>query len=190
MHENGIGVAQDFHLAKRYYDQALSTNPDCYLPVTLALLKLRIRSIYNTLTMGSVNGIDVKGGDEQDLAANRDTIELLRFNNLWRVVWHQWFAQVPIGNDVETARPPPEDDQLDSYSDVVWDEYEEQGEGIAQGALIIALCALIAGLVWYRNNHPIRELEQGEGQQERDREVLPGREGDLPLGQWIGGAAI
>lgn len=57
MHENGVGLTQDFHLAKRYYDQALETNEEAYLPVTLSLLKLRARSAWNTLTRGRINSI-------------------------------------------------------------------------------------------------------------------------------------
>jgi SEL1 protein len=57
MHENGVGLDQDFHLAKRYYDHALETNDEAYLPVTLSLFKLRFRSAWNTLTHGRVNSI-------------------------------------------------------------------------------------------------------------------------------------
>lgn len=57
MHENGIGVEQDFHLAKRFYDMALETNQEAYLPVKLGLLKLRMRSAWNTLTNGKVKSI-------------------------------------------------------------------------------------------------------------------------------------
>lgn len=57
MHENGIGVEQDFHLAKRFYDQALETNQESYLPVKMSLLKLRMRSFWNTITNGNVNSI-------------------------------------------------------------------------------------------------------------------------------------
>jgi SEL1 protein len=58
MHENGIGIEQDFHLAKRFYDQALETNPrEAYLPVLLSLYKLRLRSWWNTVTNGRVNSI-------------------------------------------------------------------------------------------------------------------------------------
>ncbi|KAK9358360.1 hypothetical protein V1504DRAFT_461383 [Lipomyces starkeyi] len=59
MHENGLGVEQDFHLAKRFYDLALTTNSEAYLPVTLSLYKLRLRSFWNSITGGSVNGIGV-----------------------------------------------------------------------------------------------------------------------------------
>ena len=62
MHENGVGLDQDFHLAKRYYDHALETNDEAYLPVTLSLFKLRLRSAWNTLTHGRVNSIQDEPG--------------------------------------------------------------------------------------------------------------------------------
>lgn len=57
MHENGIGLVQDFHLAKRYYDHALEVNEEAYLPVTLSLFKLRLRSAWNTITHGPIHSI-------------------------------------------------------------------------------------------------------------------------------------
>lgn len=57
LHENGIGLDQDFHLAKRYYDNALEVNEEAYLPVTLSLLKLRMRSAWNTITHGPIHSI-------------------------------------------------------------------------------------------------------------------------------------
>lgn len=57
MHENGVSLTQDFHLAKRYYDHALETNDEAYLPVTLSLLRLRMRSAWNTFTNGQINSI-------------------------------------------------------------------------------------------------------------------------------------
>lgn len=62
MHENGFGLKQDYHLAKRYYDQALETNDEAYLPVTLSLLKLRTRSAWNTITNGRINSIQDEPG--------------------------------------------------------------------------------------------------------------------------------
>jgi SEL1 protein len=69
MHENGVGLTQDFHLAKRYYDQALETNEEAYLPVTLSLLKLRVRSAWNTLTHGRINSIRDEPGEHNRRSA-------------------------------------------------------------------------------------------------------------------------
>lgn len=57
MHENGVGLNQDYHLAKRFYDQALEVNAEAYLPVTLSLAKLRLRSAWNTFTHGPIHSI-------------------------------------------------------------------------------------------------------------------------------------
>ncbi|EJU00662.1 hypothetical protein DACRYDRAFT_89647 [Dacryopinax primogenitus] len=54
MYKNGLGIPQDFHLAKCYYDLAMETNPGGYLPVTLSLIKLYARSIWYTI-LGSKN---------------------------------------------------------------------------------------------------------------------------------------
>jgi SEL1 protein len=63
MHENGVGIDQDFHLAKRHYDLALETNPrEAYLPVVLALYKLRARSWWNTITNGKIKSIQDEPG--------------------------------------------------------------------------------------------------------------------------------
>ncbi|GBP24427.1 Protein sel-1 homolog 1 [Eumeta japonica] len=42
MHELGLGLAKDWHLAKRCYDLAISMSPDARLPVALALAKLNV----------------------------------------------------------------------------------------------------------------------------------------------------
>lgn len=68
MHEHGIGsVTKDYHMAKRYYDLALEMNKEAYLPVTLALTKLRIRSWWNGVSGGKVNGI--RDDDDDNNAA-------------------------------------------------------------------------------------------------------------------------
>lgn len=63
MHENGVGIEQDFHLAKRFYDQALEANAEAYLPVKLSLIKLRLRSWWNDVRGGDVRGIKDEEGE-------------------------------------------------------------------------------------------------------------------------------
>ncbi|KAG6902369.1 hypothetical protein C0995_000931 [Termitomyces sp. Mi166 len=68
MYENGIGVPQDFHLAKRHYDLALETNSEAYLPVVLSLGKLYVRSIWHTL-MGGKSGLSIWSSEDDLLDA-------------------------------------------------------------------------------------------------------------------------
>uniref|UniRef100_A0A6P7G3Y7 Protein sel-1 homolog 1 n=1 Tax=Diabrotica virgifera virgifera TaxID=50390 RepID=A0A6P7G3Y7_DIAVI len=42
MHEQGLGMVRDMHLAKRYYDRAAELSPDAKVPVALALIKLNV----------------------------------------------------------------------------------------------------------------------------------------------------
>lgn len=46
MHENGVGVEKDYHLAKRYYNRALKTDPSSFLALQLALWKLHIKHFF------------------------------------------------------------------------------------------------------------------------------------------------
>jgi SEL1 protein len=70
MHENGVAVEQDFHIAKRYYDLALETNQEAYLPVKLSLIKLRIRDFWDRITNGNVNPIQDEAGECNNLLKN------------------------------------------------------------------------------------------------------------------------
>ncbi|KAG0041722.1 ERAD-associated protein [Gryganskiella cystojenkinii] len=84
MHENGVGVPKDFHLAKRWYDKSLSTNPGAVLPVSLSLAKLNARYIWSYLTGGetgenagsfwSINGKTPSGSKAQ--SAGDDPLDL------------------------------------------------------------------------------------------------------------------
>lgn len=53
MHEQGLGLKRDFHLAKRYYDMAADSSADAHVPVALARLKLAI--IYGLESMKKYN---------------------------------------------------------------------------------------------------------------------------------------
>ncbi|CAI4046419.1 hypothetical protein SKDZ_12G2410 [Saccharomyces kudriavzevii ZP591] len=55
MHEHGLGVNKDFHLAKRYYDQVLEHDHRFYLASKLSVLKLHLKSWLAWLTRGKVN---------------------------------------------------------------------------------------------------------------------------------------
>ena len=55
MHEHGLGVNRDFHLAKRYYDQVLEHDHKFYLASKLCVLKLHLKSWLTWITREKVN---------------------------------------------------------------------------------------------------------------------------------------
>lgn len=50
MHEQGLGMAKDTHLAKRCYDLAAETSTDAKIPVAFALFKLSLMFHWKSLT--------------------------------------------------------------------------------------------------------------------------------------------
>ncbi|KAG1076539.1 hypothetical protein G6F42_025464 [Rhizopus arrhizus] len=73
MYERGIGVAKDFHLAKRAYDQALNIDQDAYLPVKLSLIKMYAKYYWEWITGHEVGPALQSGadGDEDTVAKKR-----------------------------------------------------------------------------------------------------------------------
>ncbi|CAL8090827.1 unnamed protein product [Orchesella dallaii] len=59
MHENGLGLKQDLHLAKRFYDMAAETSNDAKVPVALALVKLQVVSYFKGV--GLLSGVEEGG---------------------------------------------------------------------------------------------------------------------------------
>ncbi|KAF2716274.1 HCP-like protein [Polychaeton citri CBS 116435] len=151
MHENGIGLAQDFHLAKRYYDQALETNPEeALLPVKLSLWKLRWRSWWNGVTGGTIRGVE-----EEIIPEKQRTFS--EFVNEFLEADAQMYAQEHYeDDDWESHEGFPGDDGF-------YDNETDLDDGILDTLLIGALLAGLAWLFWYRQQQA-RAAEQRPGQ--------------------------
>ncbi|PQE03262.1 ubiquitin- ligase sel1 ubx2 protein [Rutstroemia sp. NJR-2017a BBW] len=132
MHENGVGLDQDFHLAKRYYDHALETNEEAYLPVTLSLFKLRIRSAWNSFTHGKVNSII----DEPNLAPQKQW-SLSEWISNFLQDDHPYYADNDDDDNYISANDPmPGGDADGLYDDLIED-------GIIESLIIIGLAAAL-----------------------------------------------
>lgn len=70
MHERGLGLARDRHLAKRCYDLAAEASPDARIPVALALIKLFF--LFGVDYMNDFNLIDQLTKWDQLLGPNWD----------------------------------------------------------------------------------------------------------------------
>ncbi|KIX07857.1 uncharacterized protein Z518_02511 [Rhinocladiella mackenziei CBS 650.93] len=171
MHENGIGsVAQDFHMAKRYYDLALEMNKEAYLPVTLALTKLRVRSWWNGVSGGKINSIR----DEEDEEGRRRPKTWTEWINRFLDAAEEMDAQEAAtaarerddedllaygdpgmpGGDGDYANGPRRDRQVgagaqgeDVYGADEWDDFDD---GLVESLIIIALAGALALLVYAR----------------------------------------
>ncbi|TID29902.1 hypothetical protein CANINC_001541 [Pichia inconspicua] len=64
-YEYGIGVAQDLHLAKRYYDEALLLTTDAYVPVRIAVIRIKLKA-----WLWQLYGLDGRGLGESQSKTN------------------------------------------------------------------------------------------------------------------------
>ncbi|KAL3958864.1 hypothetical protein ACCO45_007026 [Purpureocillium lilacinum] len=152
MHENGIGLTQDFHLAKRYYDHALEVNEEAYLPVTLSLLKLRIRSAWNTLTHGSVHSIQDEPKKGKDWSLSEWIANFLEDDNI--------YYEDELNND-------------NMYEGTIGagDEDFDDG-GVVESVVIIGITMALVFLLWWR-----QRIQQAHAQAEEERRRNQGQEG-------------
>ncbi|TPX09304.1 uncharacterized protein E0L32_009496 [Thyridium curvatum] len=188
MHENGVGLNQDYHLAKRYYDAALATNEEAYLPVTLSLLKLRARSAWNTFTHGRINSIQDEPAVKKDWSFSEWIANFLSDENLY---WDDDF------DDYDSSMPGGDGGAMP----------EDIDDGVMESLVIVGLAAALAFLVYYRQQRQqahqrqeeeARRRQQGDqgGQvvggggapapQQPDRGMFP-RPGDPEFANWVAG---
>ncbi|XP_053139946.1 protein sel-1 homolog 1 isoform X2 [Hemicordylus capensis] len=115
MHEKGLGIKQDIHLAKRFYDMAADANPDAQVPVFLALCKLGIIYAFQYIQETNVKEVfshldmDQLLGPEWDLYLMTIIALLLGTVIAYRQRQHQAIPR-PAGPRpaVPPQEPPPE----------------------------------------------------------------------------------
>lgn len=167
MHENGIGLEQDFHLAKRYYDAA--TEPpmkEAKAPVALALIKLRVRGWWDWVTGGSINQIGDSESEEKEKQKKKKTFK-------------EWFSEF-VAADLEqyeeedAARREAGDDgnYMNEWGESLHggydgEDWEDYGDGLVETLVIVGLAASLAFLVWYRQMVNLRERARLQREQQQ-----------------------
>lgn len=196
MYENGIGnVVQDFHMAKRYYDLALEMNKEAYLPVTLALMKLRLRSWWNSISGGKINSIREEEDEERkrpktwsewinrflDAAEEMDAQEAAAAARDRDDDDMAGFAEPGMpGGDAEYAKREPERNRPGGAQEDVYgaDEWDQIDDGLIESLIIIALAGALAMLVYARQARQrgledARRQQQGQGQGQNQNQNQP-----------------
>jgi SEL1 protein len=161
MHENGVGLDQDFHLAKRFYDKSFETNSEAYLPVTLSLVKLRIRSAWNTFTNGRVNSIQ----EEPEVQRRRSFRE-------WVTNFLADDAAFYSTEDLDTHA---DSDDSSSYNDALDDPmpggdilFEDMDDRLVDSLLIISLVTTLLFLIYWRQRRLTNQRNQANQQNNAD----------------------
>lgn len=93
MHEQGLGMKKDIHLAKRFYDLAAETNVDAKIPVALALLKLQF--MYKIESLQEDNIFKLIMSLDENIQSNWD---------LYLIT----IVTILLGMIIYSRRPPPE----------------------------------------------------------------------------------
>lgn len=221
MYENGIGVPQDFHLAKRHYDMAVETNSEAYLPVLLSLVKLYGRSLWYTL-QGGKDGLNLWKYDADKMSVaerarlkqeidsgSQDTsqkdggaqpaphkeeraVEESEDDGKWyRGKASEDFRRRRQGEAARTAAAEEEDDlyqwaqerrnaEHERDTDFGPEDYfeaairgghqrQEEVDEFTETLLLVALCGLVALLIYVRTRIVRRTREQ-EQEPQQDRE--------------------
>lgn len=179
MHENGIGtVEQDFHMAKRYYDLALEMNKEAYLPVKLALLRLRARSWWNGISGGKVKPMEDDDEEEREKRPKSLGEWLARFLDAAVEMDAQEYAalqqQGEYGDELDhIAYGEP---GMPGGDNEYWytggnrnegeggdDFYSDLDDGLLESLVIIALAGALAMLVYVRQQRQ-RDARERERQ--------------------------
>ncbi|KAJ6661294.1 hypothetical protein lerEdw1_015431 [Lerista edwardsae] len=115
MHEKGLGIKQDIHLAKRFYDMAADASPDAQVPVFLALCKLGLIYAFQYIQETNIKEVfshldmDQLLGPEWDLYLMTIIALLLGTVIAYRQRQHQAIPRPPGPRPaVPPQEPPPE----------------------------------------------------------------------------------
>ncbi|KAK5853125.1 hypothetical protein PBY51_006942 [Eleginops maclovinus] len=136
MHEKGLGIKQDIHLAKRFYDMAAEASPDAQVPVFLALCKLGL--VYTLQYMQDLNlnelvtqvDLDQLLGPEWDLYLMTVIALLLGTVIAYRQRQHQIIVPPRPPAPAPAPPPPPRPPQEPSQPQA---EPQDQADAQAQG---------------------------------------------------------
>ncbi|KAK8847683.1 hypothetical protein IAR55_005542 [Kwoniella newhampshirensis] len=183
MYENGQGVAQDWHLAKRFYDLAGETSAEAYLPVLLSLIKLYVRSWWVDIKSGGATpGLSLFEAEPTDIPKM----------STWDRIKALFTEPFPIegsGGGV-LLDPLEEEGNLENEDAATYDDnsapgwtqggagYGDEEEEFLEDLVILGLLVGTVGLIWVRARWAAAEREREE---RRRREGLPPGGADGPL---------
>ncbi|KAM5440496.1 ERAD-associated protein [Microsporum canis] len=164
MYENGLHVEQDFPMAKRYYDLALETNQEAYFPVTISLLRLRIRNFWNKMIRGKANTINAEPDVNTPRTFKEWISHFINYNEEEEAYQRGLRQQDPADPDAildDAGNPHGQDQDLNYYDEDVLDF----DDGILESLIIIGLVATLVLLLHFRQQRAARRAQEANANQ-------------------------
>ena len=152
---------QDFHLAKRWYDRSLASNPAAYLPVTLSLLKLYAHSIWNYVTGGDnpiINSNDVDDSESLDEVRRRPKGQQREGG------WDSEEEKLLKDYNKRNKGDDESGDNTGLHDEHDYTEEKKQEEDVVETLMILAMCLLVGFLVYIRQLRWNQENNRAGGQ--------------------------
>lgn len=167
MYEHGLGLPQDFYLAKRWYDLALSASTAAKFPVKLALLKLQIhiavvkframiksQGIFNSLyRMTKMYMIEIMKNVELVLHDN-----VARFTSSWNRWTENGSTKIEVASKKSVDPEKPQEKIPDGFQENIKNndvEFESTmlEEYVLENHILLVLLLLL-GIVMYFITQP------------------------------------
>lgn len=148
MYESGIGVAKDFHLAKRAYDQALNIDQDAYLPVKLSLIKMYAKYYWEWISGHEVGPALQSGDGDEDTVTKKKKVDSQKQYDIGEEMERQYKMKKQKEREEQErlGEDGPFGDNDDPYN---LDDYSEEDE-LFESLLILSLCLLVGYLIYVR----------------------------------------
>ncbi|ODN82905.1 hypothetical protein L202_01156 [Cryptococcus amylolentus CBS 6039] len=154
MHQAGLGVTRDWHLAKRYYDLSRDTGEEAMYAAGLSLAGLYIQSWWTHFkTRGATPGLALFDYDAVPVPASESLSTWARIKTLFTSPF-EW-ADLEYAEDWEDNLEPDDivlgEGDLQDDRGTGGDDWEaEMFADLAEDMVLVGLLAAIAGLVWVR----------------------------------------
>ena len=152
MHEYGIGLPRDFHLAKRFYDRADDTSSEAHIPVNLALAQLWLHRLHRAVVY-----------DDSTTGFPGFVISIVRgLRSVRRWLYDEAEKTGERAEAADTSSEIPEEVES-SHAIKDGDSYFESkmrqvASVVMEEDMIVALllCAILAGVVYVRQARNLR----------------------------------
>jgi SEL1 protein len=155
MYEYGIGLKKDYFMAKRFYTEALQTNPDGYMAVNIALWKIRFKEYLQRI-------MEIPSNFKFWLSGTKKHTTKVESHKDDKSYIHDLLNDDNSESTNSKSGDTADDslvgmDILSSLLNWFVSEYDNELFDLIETGLILFLCGVTAGLIWWRHVASLRQ---------------------------------